>query len=44
MAAINFFKEKAKKGGGGLKIVELDGRPGIKEVSAELFTKLGIKK
>jgi len=43
MAAINFFKEKAKKGGG-WKIIELDGRPGIKEVSEELFGKLGIKK
>jgi adenylate kinase len=42
MAAIDYFKDKAKKGGTGLKIVELDGRPGVKEVSKELFQKLGI--
>jgi adenylate kinase len=40
MASVSYFKEKAKKGGGGLKIIELDGRPGVKEVSAELAGKL----
>jgi hypothetical protein len=40
---VNYFKEKAKKGAG-FKIVELDGRPGVKEVSQELMKKLGISK
>jgi len=40
LAAVNYFKEKAKKGDAGLKIVELDGRPGVKEVSNELLQKL----
>jgi adenylate kinase len=40
MASVNYFKEKAKESGGGLKIIELDGRPGVKEVSAELAGKL----
>ncbi len=43
LAAVNHFKEKAKKGAG-FKIVELDGRPGVKEVSQELMKKLGISK
>ena len=42
MAAIDYFKDKAKKSASGLKIIELDGRPGVKEVSKELFQKLGI--
>jgi adenylate kinase len=41
-AAIDYFKEKTKKTASGLKIIELDGRPGVKEVSKELFQKLGI--
>jgi adenylate kinase len=40
LAAVNYFKDKAKKGGGGFKIIELDGRPGIKEVSEELSRKI----
>ena len=44
LAAVIYFKEKAQKSAVGLKVVELDGRPGVKEVSQELFTKLGIKK
>jgi len=40
LAAIDYFKEKAKKNNAGLKIIELDGRPGVKEVSKELFQKL----
>ena len=43
LAAINYFKEKVKKGRGGFKVVELDGRPGVKEVSDELMKKLLIK-
>jgi adenylate kinase len=43
LAAVNYFKEKAKKGAG-VKVVELDGRPGVKEVSQELMKKLGISK
>jgi hypothetical protein len=42
MAAIDYFKDKAKKSGPALKIIELDGRPGVKEVSKELFQRLGI--
>ncbi len=42
MAAIDYFKDKAKKSGPALKIIELDGRPGVKEVSKELFEMLGI--
>lgn len=40
LASVNYFKEKVKKGGSLLKIVELDGRPGVKEVSADLAGKL----
>jgi hypothetical protein len=42
MAAIDYFKDKAKKSGPALKIIELDGRPGVKEVSKDLFQRLGI--
>jgi adenylate kinase len=42
MAAIEYFKNIAKKSEAGLKIIELDGRPGVKEVSQELFKRLGI--
>ena len=40
MAAVNFFKDLSGKNGGVPKIIDLDGRPGVKEVSAELLTKL----
>jgi len=40
MAAVKFFKELSAKNGGIPKIIELDGRPGVKEVSAELMSKL----
>lgn len=40
-AAVNYFKELAGKNNGNPKIVELDGRPGVKEVTAELMSKLG---
>jgi len=42
LAAVRYFKEKAKKGGAGLRIIELDDRPGVKEVSDELSQKLRI--
>jgi adenylate kinase len=42
MAAIDYFKAKGKKRESGIKIIELDGRPGVKEVSNELFKKLRI--
>jgi len=42
LASVNYFKEKIKKGEKGLKVIELDGRPGVKEVSDELKKKLGI--
>jgi adenylate kinase len=41
MAAINFYKDLSNKGGGEPKIIELDGRPGVKQVSADLIAKLG---
>ena len=41
MAAVNFFKDLSAKNGGVPKIIDLDGRPGVKEVSSELLTKLG---
>jgi len=40
MAAINYFKGFATKNKGILRIIELDGRPGVKEVSADLLKKL----
>ena len=39
LAAVNYFKDKAKKDGAGLRIIELDGRPGVKEVSEDLSQK-----
>jgi adenylate kinase len=40
MAAINYFKVFAAKNKGILRIIELDGRPGVKEVSVDLSKKL----
>jgi adenylate kinase len=40
-AGCNFYKNLSAKSGGVPKIVELDGRPGVKEVSAELLSKIG---
>jgi len=40
LAAVNYFKEKAKGGSAKFKIIELDGRPGVDEVSQELRRKL----
>ena len=41
MAAVNFFKDLSAKQGGVPRIIELDGKPGVKEVSDELLDKLG---
>jgi adenylate kinase len=41
MAAINYFKAISAKNNGNPKVIEVDGRPGVKEVSNELLTKLG---
>ncbi|MBW2000446.1 MAG: adenylate kinase [Deltaproteobacteria bacterium] len=41
MAAINYFKELSKQNGGKPRIIEIDGRPGVKEVTRELLDKLG---
>ena len=41
MAAINFYKDLSNKESGGPKLIELDGRPGVKEVSADLIARLG---
>ncbi|HDZ23399.1 MAG TPA: adenylate kinase [Desulfobacteraceae bacterium] len=40
MAAINYYKNLSTKNNGVPKVIELDGRPGVKEVSAELMAKL----
>ena len=40
MAAVNFFKDLSAKNGSVPKIIDLDGSPGVEEVSAELLTKL----
>jgi adenylate kinase len=40
MSAVNFYKEISKNSNGVPKIIELDGRPGVKEVSEELLAKL----
>ena len=40
MAAVNFFKDLSAKNGSVPKIIDLDGSPGVKEVSAELLSKL----
>jgi len=41
MAAINYFKELSKKNNGMPKMVEVDGRPPVEEVTKELLEKLG---
>jgi adenylate kinase len=40
MAAVNFFKKLSAKASGTPRIIELDGRPGVKEVSADLLNQL----
>jgi len=41
MAAINYFKAFSAKLKGVPRIIELDGKPGVKEVSGDLLSKLG---
>lgn len=41
MAAINYFKRVSAKNNNNPKIIALDGRPGVKEVSADLLKQLG---
>ena len=41
MAAINYFKALSAKQKGVPKMIELDGKPGVKEVSNDLLSKLG---
>jgi adenylate kinase len=40
MAAVNYFKAFAAKNKGQMRMVELDGKPGVKEVSAVLLKQL----
>lgn len=40
MAAVNYYKNLSAENQGVPKIIELDGRPGVKEVSEELLSKL----
>lgn len=40
MAAVNYYKKKSGDNNGVPRIIELDGRPGVKEVTAELLGKL----
>lgn len=40
IASVNFFKEISRENNGQPNIVELDGKPGVKEVSTELISKL----
>ncbi len=39
-AAIQFFKDLSAKNAGNPRIIDIDGRPGVKEVSADLLKKL----
>jgi len=41
MAAILFYKKLSAERGGKPRIIDLDGRPGVKEVSADLLSQLG---
>ena len=40
LASVNFFKDLSEKNNGMPRIIELDGGPGVKEVSADLLSKL----
>ena len=40
-AAINYYKGLSAKRDGKPKVIQVDGRPGVKEVSADLMSKLG---
>ena len=41
LAAVQYFKDLSSSQGGSPAIIELDGKPGVKEVSDELMQKLG---
>jgi len=41
LAAVQYFKDISKQSGGKPKIIEVDGTPGVKEVSEVLLKKLG---
>ncbi|RJR20522.1 MAG: adenylate kinase [Desulfobacteraceae bacterium] len=41
LAGCNYFKDLSKKSGGSPKVLEIDGRPGVKEVASDLTAKLG---
>ncbi|MGD9039063.1 MAG: adenylate kinase [Desulfobacteraceae bacterium] len=41
MAAINYYKDLSAKRNGKPKVIEVDGKPGVKEVSEDLMSKLG---
>ncbi|MBP7738329.1 MAG: adenylate kinase [Spirochaetes bacterium] len=41
LAAVDYFKKLSKANGGVPRIIELDGKPGVKEVSEDLMKKLG---
>ncbi|MCG6534581.1 MAG: adenylate kinase, partial [Syntrophales bacterium LBB04] len=41
MAAVNYFKDISARNKGNPRIIELDGKPGVKEVSNDLLGKLG---
>jgi adenylate kinase len=40
MAAINYFKDLSRRNRGNPRIIELDGKPGVREVSNELLSNL----
>jgi len=40
VAAVNYFKDLSARGQGVPRIIELDGKPGVKEVAADLLGKL----
>ncbi len=40
LAAVDYFKHKTINSKGGLKFIELDGKPGVKEVSEDLLKKI----
>lgn len=41
LSAVGFFKDLSKDSGGSPKIVDIDGKPGVKEVGDKLLTLLG---
>ena len=41
LASVNFFKKLSRENNGLPRIIEVDGKPGVKEVSEDLMSKLG---